>query len=65
MKESTLYSDLIGNPYAPNKYRALARYYESIGRQNEADAFWHAINIKFTYESNNSSTDQEPRSDSN
>lgn len=43
----SLYVDLISNPFAPKPYRELAKYYEKIGQQDNADVFWHALSVKF------------------
>ena len=66
MKDRELYVDLIGNPFAPKKYRELAKYYEKIGRHDAAEAFQYALKIKFetSDEFDSPPTDQEQRDNS-
>lgn len=58
MKKYDFYIDLIENPFSIKKYKQLANHYMMLGMQNEADAFLHAISVKFN-ESDNTHIDKE------
>ena len=64
MKLYNLYAELISNPFAPKKYRDLAKHYEQIGDKNNAEAFLHALITKFkTNESDDTHFDTQQRID--